>query len=111
MAGENDDPIESDLLAEAREALRRAAEARGVEFEEVEAPPPRRREDDPLAEAREALEKAARVRSELGESPRQREARLRALEQLEILKAAREGTSASRTDEDPPTTTPRKRRL
>lgn len=91
MAGE-DDAVEPDILAEAREALKRAAEARGADPDEaLQAPPPRPDPGDPFASAREALEKAARVRSELGESPRQREGRLRALEQLELLKAARDG--------------------
>lgn len=111
MAGENDDNVEPDVLAEAREALRRAAEARGVDPDELEAPAPRPRSDDPFAAAREALDKAARVRSELGESPRQREARLRALEQLELLKAARDVPPSRDEPAGPAEATPRKRRL
>lgn len=113
MAGE-DDAVEPDILAEAREALKRAAEARGADPAEVEEEPPARRDPaDPLASAREALEKAARVRSELGESPRQRESRLRALEQLELLKAARGAASRPADPSDPADAAPaaRKRRL
>lgn len=125
MAGEDDDTVAPDVLAEAREALKRSAEARGVDPDEVlaelDAPPPAKRSDDPFAAAREALEKAARVRSELGESPRQREARVRAIEQLELLKSARGGPpfrasddAAGPTDDDAPDPSApaaRKRRL
>lgn len=130
MSGEDDDPIEDEVpeapqprrtwardpLAEAEEVLRRAAEARGANPDEVHIPrhrPGERR--DPLEAAREALENAARIREQVGESPRTRLAEDRARAELERLKATLGAPAPRERREDvkdptsPPV--PKKRRL